>query len=76
LLARAGLPRIRLHDVRHTVATLLAQERDVTLTDISRLLGHASTAVTEAVYIHRRFEDQRMAVGAIERIFSQRTKEA
>ena len=47
----------------------------VTLTDISHLLGHASTAVTEAVYIHRQFDDQRVAGRVLERIFSQRARE-
>lgn len=75
LLAHAGLPRIRLHDVRHTLATLLGDENDVDLLHISRLLGHASTAVTEKVYVHPKSDNQRIAVAAIERIFDTRREE-
>jgi len=37
------------HVLRHTVATQLAQ-KNVPMTQISRLLGHRSTAITEKVY--------------------------
>ncbi len=47
----AGLPRIRLHDLRHTCATLLlangAQPKVV-----QELLGHSSVNITLAVYGH------------------------
>ena len=37
------------HVLRHTVATQLAQ-KNVPMPQISRLLGHRSTAITERVY--------------------------
>ncbi len=47
----AGLPAIRLHDVRHTYATtaLLA---GVPVKVISERLGHSTTAITENLYMH------------------------
>jgi len=51
LIARAGLPRIRLHDLRHTHATLLLKA-GVPLKVVSERLGHSSPAFTMAVYQH------------------------
>jgi integrase len=50
-LKRAGLPRIRFHDLRHTAATLLLLANERTKV-VSERLGHASTATTEACYQH------------------------
>jgi integrase len=51
LLARAGLPRIRFHDLRHTAATLLLG-RGVNPKIVSEMLGHASVGITLDVYSH------------------------
>jgi integrase len=51
LLAIAGLPRMRIHDLRHSaVAILIAQGLNVKA--ISELLGHSSVAFTLKVYGH------------------------
>lgn len=51
LVERSGLPRIRLHDLRHTHAThLLAAGTNIRVT--SERLGHASVAFTLDVYGH------------------------
>lgn len=51
LLALAGLPRMRIHDLRHSaVAILLAQ--GVNIKAISELLGHSSVAFTLQIYGH------------------------
>jgi len=49
LVAEAGLPRIRLHDLRHTHATLLLKA-GVPVKVVSERLGHASAAFTLNVY--------------------------
>jgi integrase len=48
--ARAGLPGVRWHDLRHTCASVLAQAGS-SLLEISRQLGHLS-AQTSARYSH------------------------
>jgi integrase len=48
---RIGVPGLRLHDLRHTAATLW-HEDGIPLSVISRWLGHASVAVTDQVYVH------------------------
>lgn len=47
----AGLPRIRLHDARHTFASILvAQGRSVVF--VSKQLGHANVSTTLDIYSH------------------------
>jgi integrase len=48
---RAGLPRIRLHDVRHSYATA-ALEAGVRVKVVSERLGHANVTVTLGTYAH------------------------
>jgi integrase len=51
LLRRAGLPRIRFHDLRHSTATLLLGT-GVHPKVVSDMLGHASIAITLDTYSH------------------------
>jgi integrase len=51
LLDRAGLPRLRFHDLRHTAATLLLGA-NVNTKVVSEMLGHAQVAVTMDLYQH------------------------
>lgn len=50
-VARAGLPRITLHSLRHTWATL-ALEAGVNPKVVQERLGHAGIAITLQVYSH------------------------
>ncbi|HZO25857.1 MAG TPA: site-specific integrase, partial [Chloroflexota bacterium] len=51
-LRRADLPEsTRLHDLRHGAATMLLEAGE-TVPTVSEYLGHASPAVTMAVYAH------------------------
>lgn len=52
---RAGLPHVRLHDLRHGAATL-ALEADVSLELIRRRLGHAKIATTVDLYLRHEVE--------------------
>lgn len=51
LLAEAGLPRIRFHDLRHTAATLLLGQ-GVHPKLVAEMLGHTQIAVTLDLYSH------------------------
>lgn len=51
LRGEAGLPRIRLHDVRHTWATL-ALSNGVPMKVVQERLGHASISITMDRYSH------------------------
>ena len=48
---KAALPRIRFHDLRHSVATILLQQ-GFSLKQIQEWLGHADIATTANVYAH------------------------
>lgn len=50
-MAQSDLPRIRLHDLRHTHATILLQQ-NVHPKVVSERLGHSSIAFTMTVYQH------------------------
>ncbi|WP_327301713.1 tyrosine-type recombinase/integrase [Streptomyces goshikiensis] len=63
-LDRAGLRRIRFHDLRHSTATLLL-EQGVDLVVIKELLGHAHIGVTAGVYAHVRLQLQRQAIDTL-----------
>lgn len=51
LINRAGFPQVRLHDLRHTHATLLLKE-GVHPKIVSSRLDHSSTAITMDLYSH------------------------
>jgi len=51
MVAGSSLPRIRLHDLRHTHASLLLKA-GVPVKVVSERLGHATPAFTMAVYQH------------------------
>lgn len=61
--ARAGVPRIRFHDLRHTHATLLLRQgRNVK--EVSERLGHANVSITLQTYAHI-LPDQRVEVARV-----------
>ncbi|MHB1007204.1 MAG: site-specific integrase [Chloroflexota bacterium] len=51
LLKRAGLPPIRFHDLRHTVASLLL-DNDTHPKRVQELLGHSTIQITLDTYSH------------------------
>lgn len=60
ICAAAGVPRIRMHDTRHTAATLLLKA-GVNPKIVSEILGHHSIAITLDVYSHVSVDMQRTA---------------
>ncbi len=65
LLERAGLPRIRFHDMRHTAATLLLG-RGINPKIVSEMLGHASIEITLGLYSHVLPHMQQQAADAMD----------
>ena len=51
ILEKAELRRIRIHDLRHTYATLRISKGD-NIVDVSKQLGHHSVKITLDVYAH------------------------
>jgi integrase len=68
LLDDAGLPRMRLHDLRHSAATILMAMKVPTKV-IQELLGHSSVTITLNVYGHVLSSMQDEAVDQMERLF-------
>jgi integrase len=51
ILAKAGLPDSRFHDLRHSAASLLIAQ-GVPLRTVMELLGHSSISITADIYSH------------------------
>lgn len=71
--AVAGLPQIRVHDLRHLHASLLLAE-GVPIPEVSARLGHANPNITLGVYAHV-LRNQKAAVAAIERALRKESHE-
>jgi integrase len=69
LLANAGLPRLRFHDLRHSCATLLLVQ-GVPARVIMEILGHSSIALTMNTYSHVMPSLKREAADAMDRVFA------
>lgn len=65
LLAGAGLPRIRFHDLRHTAATLMLGQ-GVHPKVVSEMLGHSQISITLDLYSHVTPTMQRQAAEAMD----------
>jgi integrase len=67
----AGLDGVRLHDLRHAVATILAASGSSPAIT-SKMLGHASIAFTLRTYTHPDEEELERAAAAFERALGSR----
>ena len=66
LVARSGIGHLRLHDLRHTAATL-ALAAGVPVRDVSDALGHASPSITLDIYGQAVAEGPRRVADAMDR---------
>ncbi len=74
VLAKAGLPDINFHDLRHTAATLLLR-RGVHIKVVSEMLGHASVGITLGIYAHVLPNMQRDAADMAAKMFGRKKSE-
>ncbi|NOK63618.1 MAG: site-specific integrase [Chloroflexi bacterium AL-W] len=76
ILAKAGLPEMCFHQLRHTCGTLLAELREPVHV-IQAVLWHASPRTTAQYYLHSRDEVQRVAVDGLGMLLTEpeRTRE-
>lgn len=59
-----GLPRITLHEIRHTLATIL-KDNDVSPKDAQTILGHSSITTTLQIYTHSSHEKKSEALAGV-----------
>ena len=69
VLKRAGLERVRFHDLRHTSATL-ALQNGVDIKTVSGMLGHYSAGFTLDTYAHVTTAAQREAANTMGNVLS------
>ncbi len=63
---RLGLPRCRIHDLRHSAASLMVAQ-GVPLTTVSRVLGHSTIAITFDTYSTLTEDVEQAAADAMDR---------
>lgn len=68
------LPRIPLHGLRHTSATLLISE-NVDVKTVSKRLGHSNTSTTLNIYTHSLEKQDEASAAKFEELFFPRKKE-
>jgi integrase len=68
ILQRAGLPRIRFHDLRHTHATALLSKGHP-IKAVSQRLGHSDVGITLRVYAHVLPTDDAKIAGALQSMY-------
>ena len=69
VLKRAGLPKVRFHDLRHTFATV-ALQNGVDIKTVSGMLGHYSVGFTLDTYAHVTTQAQREAAKTMGSVLS------
>lgn len=67
LLKRAGLPKIRLHDSRHTTLSLM-EKAGVPISIVSKWAGHYDAAFTMRTYVHASDDDLKQGRQALAKI--------
>lgn len=70
-LARNNLPRIRLHDLRHTGASLLISA-GMDIETVKNRLGHSRASTTMDIYGHAYKENDKKAANALDTILSKK----
>jgi integrase len=51
IIAEAGIPKVRFHDLRHTAASLMLNN-GIPVIVVSKVLGHSKPSITLDIYGH------------------------
>ena len=70
LCERAGVPRIRFHDLPHSCATLL-YDQGVPIEQIQDVLGHSPPTLTKTIYVESTRKIQRDAIDRLGFLFDE-----
>ena len=71
---RAGLPKIRFHDLRHSFATLTL-EAGVDVKTVSHMLGHTDAGFTMNTYMHVTDDMQKNAADKMKEVIENSSKD-
>jgi len=69
ILKRAELPDVRFHDLRHTFATLMLEQKEDPKV-LQELLGHSKISTTYDVYVKVTTETKAKAIKSLEKILT------
>jgi len=64
---KAGLPKLRIHDLRHTAASRMI-EAGINVVDVCEILGHSDLKITMR-YCHASIENRRQAIEKLGEIY-------
>ena len=67
---RAGVPKIRFHDLRHSFATL-SLEQGMDIKTISHMLGHTDVGFTMNTYMHVTDNMQQTVANAMQSLITE-----
>ena len=64
-----NLREIRIHDFRHTFASLSISSNELSVKEISTILGHGNTRITEQVYMHVMEDSKNRTIDVVSKIY-------
>jgi integrase len=75
LLKKNGLPKIVLHELRHTFASI-SNEAGVQEFNIGKAMGHANVGTTKKIYTHLFDDKHTAAVDAVANLIDEKKEKA
>ncbi|MDA8335453.1 MAG: site-specific integrase [Peptococcaceae bacterium] len=66
LIKKSGLPKVRYHDLRHTICSTMSEDLGISANTIALQAGHTDPGFTSRVYIHSNMSAQIQAVDAFD----------
>jgi len=66
VVADAGLPGLRFHDLRHFHGTLMLLQLKVPAKLVATRLGHSTPVITESIYAHASVDMGRLAIAGLD----------